>query len=79
MIACKGCRLSDWGGRSLSLLASSQMIMNPDIREAHVLKGWYDREGHQKDFTGYKSEGGAGASGNFNPYPIGPVKHIFLA
>ena len=38
VIACKGCRLSDWGGRSLSLLSSSQMILNPDIREAHMLQ-----------------------------------------
>ena len=53
------------------------MIMNPDIREAHVLKGWYDREGHQKDFTGYKSEGGAGAAGTFNPYPIGLLSIFF--
>ena len=63
VLACKGCRLSDWGGRSLSLLASSQMIMNPDIREAHLLKGWYEKEGHQRDFTGFKSEGGPGAGG----------------
>ena len=63
MLACKGCRLSDWGGRSLSLLASSQLIINPDIQEAHLLKGWYEHEGHQKDFTGFRSEGGSGAGG----------------
>ena len=59
VIACKGCRLSDWGGRSLSLLASSQMIVNPDIREAALLKGWWNREGCNKEFQSFRSEGGS--------------------
>ncbi|XP_052800689.1 replication protein A 70 kDa DNA-binding subunit-like [Mya arenaria] len=63
VIACKGCRLSDWGGRSLSLLSSSQMMLNPDLREAAMLKGWWSREGCNKEFQSYRSEGGAGAGG----------------
>lgn len=70
VLACKGCRLSDWGGRSLSLLASSQMIINPDIRESHILKGWYENEGHQRDFTGFRSEGGQAAGGGELGYPL---------
>lgn len=64
VIACKGCKLSDWGGRSLSLLASSQMIIDPDVREAHLLKGWWQREGQNKEFMAYRSEGGSGAAGS---------------
>lgn len=45
ILAIKGCRVSDFGGRSLSLLNSSTVIKNPDIHEAHVLRGWYEREG----------------------------------
>ncbi|KAK3579832.1 hypothetical protein CHS0354_029562 [Potamilus streckersoni] len=63
VLAVKGARVSDWGGRSLSVLASSQLIINPDIREAHLLRGWYDKEGSNMDFTGFKSEMGSGASG----------------
>ncbi|KAL3856902.1 hypothetical protein ACJMK2_011608 [Sinanodonta woodiana] len=63
VLAIKGARVSDWGGRSLSVLASSQLIINPDIREAHLLRGWYDREGSNMDFAGFKSETGSGASG----------------
>ncbi|KAL3856901.1 hypothetical protein ACJMK2_011607 [Sinanodonta woodiana] len=63
VLAVKGARVSDWGGRSLSVLASSQLIINPDIREAHLLRGWYDREGSNMDFAGFKSEMGSGASG----------------
>ncbi|XP_064612626.1 replication protein A 70 kDa DNA-binding subunit-like [Liolophura sinensis] len=61
VMAVKGCRLSDYGGRSLSCLASSQMIVNPDIREAQMLRGWYDKVGQNMDFTGYRNEGGMGA------------------
>ncbi|WAR01828.1 RFA1-like protein [Mya arenaria] len=66
VIACKGCRLSDWGGRSLSLLSSSQMMLNPDLREAAMLKGWWSREGCNKEFQSYRSEGGAGAGESCN-------------
>ncbi|KAH3857539.1 hypothetical protein DPMN_100149, partial [Dreissena polymorpha] len=66
VLACKGCRLSDWGGRSLSLLGSSQMLVNPDMREAALLKGWWKREGQNLDFQGYRSEGGGGAGAGTN-------------
>ena len=40
IIAVKGARVSDYGGRSLSVLQSSIMEINPDIPKAHQLKGW---------------------------------------
>ncbi|KAK7474490.1 hypothetical protein BaRGS_00034244 [Batillaria attramentaria] len=64
IIAVKGARLSDFGGRSLSALASSQIILNPDTREAHMLRGWYDRDGVNMDFASFRSDGpGAGGGG----------------
>ncbi|XP_046360245.1 replication protein A 70 kDa DNA-binding subunit-like isoform X1 [Haliotis rufescens] len=63
VIAVKGARLSDYGGRSLSVLASSQLIVNPDIREAHMLRGWFDRDGQSMDFDSYRNEGGGGGAG----------------
>ena len=65
VLAVKGVRLSDYGGRSASVLASSQMLINPDIREAHLLRGWYDREGQSLDFQSYHREGGMGG-GDFS-------------
>ena len=47
-------------GRSLSVLASSQMIVNPDIPEAHLLRGWYDREGVSMDFSSFRNDGPSG-------------------
>lgn len=42
VVAFKGVRVSDFCGRSLSLLSSGSMAVDPDIGEAYRLKGWYD-------------------------------------
>lgn len=46
VVAIKGARLSDFGGRSLSALFSSTVMVNPDIPEAFQLRAWFDREGY---------------------------------
>ena len=45
VMAIKGARVSDFGGRSLSVLSSSTIIVNPDIPEAYKLRGWFDSQG----------------------------------
>lgn len=40
VIAIKGAKLSDFGGRSLSASFSSTLMINPDIPEAYKLRGW---------------------------------------
>ena len=40
VMAIRGARVSDFGGRSLSILSSSTVIVNPDIPEAYKLRGW---------------------------------------
>lgn len=42
VIAIKGARVSDFGGRSLSVLSSSTVVINPDSPEAFKLRGWYE-------------------------------------
>lgn len=67
VIAVKGAKVSDYGGRSLSAMASSQIIHNPDLREGHMLKGWFEHDGHNMDFHGYKNDGmGGGGGGSTN-------------
>jgi len=39
VVAFKGVKVSDFGGRSLSLLSSRSMSIDPDIDDAHKLKG----------------------------------------
>jgi replication factor A1 len=59
VLAFKGVKVSDFGGRSLSLLSSGTMSVNPDIDEAHKLKGWYDAQGRQDNFQTHASLGGS--------------------
>lgn len=55
VVAFKGVKVSDFGGRSLSLLSSGSMTVDPDIEEAHRLRGWYDAQGRDGDFTSHAS------------------------
>ena len=45
MVALKGAKLSDFGGRSLSAMSATVLQVNPDILEAHMLRGWFDNVG----------------------------------
>ena len=55
VIAFKGVKVSDFGGRSLSLLSSGTMNVNPDIDEAYKLKGWYDGSGRNETFQSHQN------------------------
>ncbi|KKK21472.1 replication factor A 1, rfa1, partial [Aspergillus ochraceoroseus] len=55
VVAFKGAKVSDFGGRSLSLLSSGSVTVDPDIEEAHRLKGWYDAQGRDENFTSHAS------------------------
>lgn len=67
VIAFKGVRVSDFGGRSLSLLSSGTMAVNPDIPEAHSLKGWYDASGRNDNFATHSNMASMGnAAGRKN-------------
>ena len=63
IIAAKGVKVSDFGGRSLSLLSSGSLTMDPDIQEAHKLKGWYDSQGRSENFASHSNMTSAGAAG----------------
>lgn len=67
VLAFKGVKVSDFGGRSLSMFSSSTMSVNPDIPESHGLRGWYDNEGSAAPIKAFSSvEGGAGGAGASN-------------
>lgn len=53
VLAFKGVKVSDFGGRSLSMFSSSTMAINPDIPESHGLRGWYDNGGHAADIKAF--------------------------
>ena len=58
VIAVKGAKVQDFGGRSLSLTPSGSLLSNPDIPEAYQLKGWYDSKGSNENFQSLKTEAG---------------------
>ena len=68
VVAFKGVKVSDFGGRSLSLLSSGSMTANPDIQESFQLKGWYDGQGKSESFATHanvtSTVGGAGSRGD---------------
>lgn len=63
VVAFKGAKVGDFGGRNLSLLSSGSMSVDPDIPEAHKMKGWYDAQGRNAQFNTHQSLAGAGAAG----------------
>lgn len=70
VIAFKGVKVSDFGGRSLSLLSSGTMNVDPDIDEAHKLKGWYDAQGRNDTYQSHANTMGttSGAGGKQDAY-----------
>ncbi|CAI6335171.1 unnamed protein product [Periconia digitata] len=63
ILAFKGVRVSDFGGRSLSLLSSGTMMVDPDIDEAHKLRGWFNALDQSVTFATHQNlSGGAGGS-----------------
>ncbi|EFZ01765.1 replication factor-A subunit 1 [Metarhizium robertsii] len=69
VVAFKGTKVSDFGGKSLSLLSSGTMTVDPDIPDAHRLKGWYDSSGRTDNFATHQnmaSMGNAGGRANEN-------------
>ncbi|RMZ83171.1 hypothetical protein DV738_g1159, partial [Chaetothyriales sp. CBS 135597] len=63
VIAFKGVKVSDFGGRSLSLLSSGSMVVNPDIQEAYKLKGWYSNGGQTESFSTHANVTSTAAGG----------------
>ena len=63
VIAFKGVKVSDFGGRSLSLLSSGTMNIDPDIDDAHKLKGWYDAQGRNETYQSHANTIGTATAG----------------
>jgi len=77
VIAFKGLKVSDFGGRSLSLLSSGSMSIDPDIDEAAKLKGWYDAQGRNETYQTHASvmaSTGGGGGGKDQTKTIAQVR-----
>lgn len=59
VLAIKGAKVSDYNGVSLSSLSSSVVQMNPDLPQAHGLRGWYESEGSSMSTSSLTQASGA--------------------
>ncbi|XP_075892468.1 replication protein A 70 kDa DNA-binding subunit [Nelusetta ayraudi] len=78
ILAIKGAKLSDFGGRSLSASFSSTLMVNPDIPEAYKLRGWYDKVGHTMEGQSLTEMKPGGGGGNTNWKTLSDVKNEHL-
>lgn len=60
VVAIKGARVSDFNGRSLSTIMSSMLSLDPDIPEAHKLRGWFDNVGKNEEAASISTQRGGG-------------------
>ncbi|KAI4677415.1 uncharacterized protein J4E84_009100 [Alternaria hordeiaustralica] len=73
IIAFKGAKVSDFGGRSLSLLSSGTMMVDPDIDEAHKLQGWFNAAGQTATFSTHQNLTSASGGSKNEVKPISAV------
>jgi replication factor A1 len=57
------------------MISTSIMAINPDIPDAHVLRGWYDSVGISQSFTAYSGGSGSGGA-TFNRAEIRTIDDI---
>lgn len=66
VVAIKGCRIREFmGSKTLSLFGSTVMQINPDIEEAHRLRGWFDSLPSNMEFSSISSRSEIGANTQF--------------
>jgi replication factor A1 len=63
VILLKGAKLGDYGGRSLSVTGQTVMQINPDIPEAHTIRGWFDQGGNEANIQDLSNQTMGGAGG----------------
>lgn len=67
VVLLKGAKVSDFGGRSLSVTSTTVFQMNPDIPQSHALRGWFDRDGGSElDYQDLSHQTGGSGAGSQN-------------
>ncbi|XP_063624011.1 replication protein A 70 kDa DNA-binding subunit [Cydia splendana] len=79
VVSAKGARLAEFNGsKSLSCLASTMIRLNPDLPDAHKLRGWYDNGGANMDIVNISARSGAygGGSGEWITFSEAEAKQL---
>jgi replication factor A1 len=58
VLAIKGGRLSDFGGKSIGTVSSTQLQVNPNLPQAHQVKDWFEKIGKSTAPLSISKEGG---------------------
>lgn len=65
VVSAKGARITEFNGsKSISCLTSTQMRLDPDLPEAHKLRGWYDNGGAEMDTVNISARTGTFSGGS---------------
>ena len=68
IVAFKGVKVGDFGGRSLSLAQGGSFLINPVTAEAHELYQWFQGQGGIQNFASTSlSASGTRTEGSFDP------------
>ncbi|KAI5070171.1 hypothetical protein GOP47_0014514 [Adiantum capillus-veneris] len=60
ILAVKGGRISDFGGKSIGTVSSSQLLINPNLPQALQTKAWFEQGGKSSVAQPISKEGGGG-------------------
>lgn len=64
VLAVKSGKVSDFTGKSIGTISSTQLFINPDLSEAHILRDWYDGGGKNTTSLSISKEIMPGAAKN---------------
>ncbi|GBG31935.1 Replication protein A 70 kDa DNA-binding subunit [Hondaea fermentalgiana] len=70
VVGIKNCKVSEWGGRTLSTGGSSQLIIDPDLPQTPEIRQWFANGGSANATSLSSSGGGGGGGGNRGPKPF---------
>lgn len=60
VLAIKAGRISDFSGKSVGTISTTQLLVDPGLPEANQLKRWYENEGKKISYQSISQEGGSG-------------------
>lgn len=68
VVAIKGCRVSEYNGRSIGTLSSSSFAVNPTIPEAGHLLNWFNTGGNTTQVKSLSAAGGGFGGGGLGTF-----------
>ena len=69
VVVIKGAKVSEWGGRTLSTMGSSSIVLNPDLPVAGRMRTWFDNGGGAS-VTALSESSQRGAKSFGQPVPV---------